>query len=237
MLEKAILVVAHPDDEVLWFSSILREVGKIIIAFKDYDAVPGLGARREAAMAELPYAHLTCLGIAEAGSLKRANWDDPMPTGYGIALDAPAETRLRYEENFGRLCAALAAELRSATDVFTHNPWGEYGHEDHVQVHRAIASLSVPLGFRLWTPTYYGTRSAKLASRYRPAGQPAALRLPIDQAFAQSVAEIYERHECWTWTRNWTWPDEDRFLPGPFRTASADEVRLPDELRFVASDL
>jgi hypothetical protein len=236
MLESAILVVAHPDDEALWFSSILRQVGKVIIAFKDYDAVPGLGARREAAMAELPYANLVCLGIPEAGSLKHADWDDPKPTGYGIALDAPAATRLRYGQNFGLLCAALAAELRSATDVFTHNPWGEYGHEDHVQVHRVIDSLSGTLGFRLWTSHYYGARSAKLASRYRPAGQLPAKRLPIDQAYARSLASIYERHDCWTWTRNWIWSDEECFLPGPFRAAPAGWSGL-DQLRFVASEL
>lgn len=237
MLEGAILIVAHPDDEILWFSSILRQVAKVIIAFQDYDAVPGLGARRAAAMAELGYSNLACLGIAEAGSLKRANWDDPNPTGYGIALDAPAETRLRYGENFALLCAAFAAELRTASDVFTHNPWGEYGHEDHVQVHRVVDSLRPALGFRLWTSNYYGTRSAKLASRYRPAGQPPAMRLPIDQAYARSVADIYQRHDCWTWTRNWTWADEECFLPAPFRAALPDEPGPPEGLRFVASEL
>jgi len=237
MLENAVLVVAHPDDEVLWFSSILRQVAKVIIAFKDYDAVLGLGARRAAALAELPYANLVCLDFAEAGSLKRANWEDPAPTDHGLALDAPAETRLRYERNFVRLRTALAAELHSAADVFTHNPWGEYGHEDHVQAHRAVDSLRTALGFRLWTSNYYGIRSARLASRYRPAGRPPAICLPIDQAFARSVSEIYERHDCWTWTRNWTWPDAECFLPGPFRALPAGEVRLPDGLRFVVSEL
>ena len=237
MLESAVLVVAHPDDEVLWFGSILRAVGKIVIAFKDYDAQPGLGDRRAITMAALPYNNLVSLDIAEAGSLKRANWDDPVATEYGLALDAPAETQHRYERNFTTVRTALAGELRGATDVYTHNPWGEYGHEDHVQVHRAVESLRPALGFRLWTPSYYGLGSEKLASRYRAAAEPPARCLPIDQAYARSIAAIYERHDCWTWARNWTWPGEECFLPGPFRSVSSDETGLPGELRFVVSEI
>jgi LmbE family N-acetylglucosaminyl deacetylase len=236
MLERAILAVAHPDDEVLWFASILRAVEKVIIAFKDYDAQPGLGARRTAAMAELPYRSLVSLDIAEAGSLKRADWNAPVATDYGLALDEP-ETRRRYEGNFATLRARLASELRGASDVFTHNPWGEYGHEDHVQMYRAVESLRGALGFRLWTPSCYATRSEKLAARYRAAAAPPAKCLPIDQGYARFIAAIYERHDCWTWTRNWSWPAEECFLPGPFRVASPAEAGLQPELRFVVSEL
>ncbi|HEY3145288.1 MAG TPA: hypothetical protein VGJ75_03005 [Dongiaceae bacterium] len=239
MLEGAILVVAHPDDEVLWFGSILRQVGKVIIAFRDYAAVAGLGERRAAALAELPYGNLQCLGLAEAGSLKRANWDGPTPTEYGLALDEAterSETRLQYESNFAALRAALANELRAGIDVFTHNPWGEYGHEDHVQVYRAVESLREAIGFRLWTSSYCSTRAAKLASRYSAADQPVK-RLPIDQDYATTIAAIYERHACWTWTRNWEWDEQECFLPGPFRMAAASQSGLREQLRFVASEL
>jgi hypothetical protein len=238
MLEKAVLVVAHPDDEVLWFGSILRDVGKVIIAFRDYAAIPGLGERRSAAMAELPYAHLTCLDIAEAGSLKRADWDHPVTTAFGLALDEAmeqSETRRRYERNFATLRAALGGGLAAGIDVFTHNPWGEYGHEDHVQVYRAVESLQQAIGFRLWTSTYCSSRSARLASRYRTADRPAK-RLPIDQAYARRIAAIYQRHACWTWARDWAWPEEDCFLPGPLRM-SADQGRRDERLRVVPSEI
>jgi len=237
MLEDAVLVVAHPDDEVLWFGSVLRQVGKVVIAFRDYAGVPGLGERRAAAMAELPYADLACLGISEAGSLKRADWDHPTPTAFGLALEERAErseARLRYEGNFATLHKALARELRAGIDVFTHNPWGEYGHEDHVQVYRVVESLQETIGFRLWTSTYCSDRSATLAARYRVADL-SRKRLPIDQAYVQSIAAIYQRHDCWTWTADWVWPDEDWFLPGPLHLAEADERSLGDRLCFVAS--
>ena len=116
MPDTSLLIVAHPDDEVLWFSSILCQVSKVIIAFKDYDAAPGLGARRAAAMAELPYATLACLGIAEAGSFKRASWDNPKPTRFGLALDEGvpgSEPRRRFA---GR---APATGRRPRTSGFT----------------------------------------------------------------------------------------------------------------------
>jgi len=238
MLENAVLVVAHPDDEVLWFGSILREVGKVIIAFRDYAGVPGLGERRTTAMAELPYASLTCLGIAEAGSLKRANWGDPTTTEFGLALDEAAEhseTRLHYERNFATLRAALAGALTADIDVFTHNPWGEYGHEDHVQVYRVVERLQQSIGFRLWTSNYCSNRSATLASRYHIDDRPVK-RLPIDRAFAGRVARIYQRHDCWTWARDWVWPDEDCFLPGPLQLAAGQSV-TDARLRFVISEL
>lgn len=238
-LETAVLVVAHPDDEVLWFGSILRAVGKVIIAFRDYAAVPGLGGRRAAAMAELRYAHLTCLDIAEAGSLKRADWDHPVPTAFGLALDeamSHSETRLRYERNFAKLRAALADELTAGIDVFTHNPWGEYGHEDHVQVYRAVESLQEVIGFRLWTSNYCSNRSARLASRYRIGDRPMK-RLPIDQAYARRIAAVYQRYDCWTWATDWVWPEEDCFLPGPLPLAETGSPELEDRLRFVVSEL
>ena len=38
ILAKSILVVAHPDDEVLWFSSILDKVDRIIICFLECES-------------------------------------------------------------------------------------------------------------------------------------------------------------------------------------------------------
>ena len=36
ILEQSILVVAHPDDEILWFSSIADKIHAIVICFMDY---------------------------------------------------------------------------------------------------------------------------------------------------------------------------------------------------------
>jgi hypothetical protein len=43
---ESVLVVAHPDDEALWFSSIVGRVRRVIIAYEACAELPELGARR-----------------------------------------------------------------------------------------------------------------------------------------------------------------------------------------------
>ena len=44
----------------------------------------------------------------------------------------------KYINNFDILVKKLTFELKDFKNVFTHNPWGEYGHEEHIQVFKAI---------------------------------------------------------------------------------------------------
>ena len=50
-------------------------------------------------------------------------------------------------------------------NVIAHGPWGEYGHEEHVQVFRVVASLATEMGFRLWLPAYVAPKSEALMLR------------------------------------------------------------------------
>lgn len=227
-LKDAVLVVAHPDDEVLWFGSILGAVARVIIAFRDYDAVPGLGARRAAALAEMPYRQCSCLGLPEAGSLRHAAWPDPHENEFGLALDAApgdAAAEARYRANFAVLRARLGRTLPPGATVVTHNPWGEYGHEDHVQVHRAVASLRGDLGLRLWTTNYVSSRSAQLAARYGARAATRIVKRPIDLDLASRIADIYRRHDCWTWRDSWTGYDAECLVSLPLDQASGAEAR------------
>ncbi|HNB25443.1 MAG TPA: hypothetical protein PLR41_00665 [Alphaproteobacteria bacterium] len=230
-LADAVLVVAHPDDEVLWFGSILRAIGRVVIAFRDYDAVPGLGARRAAALAEMPYRDCVSLDLPEAGSLRHAAWPDPRLSEYGLALDsAPvdAAAEARYRANFAALRARLAQALPARAHVVTHNPWGEYGHEDHVQVHRAVDSLWRDLGLSLWTTNYVSSRSAVLAARYAAGRDTRIVKRPIDLDFARGIAEIYRRHDCWTWRDAWTGFDAECLVSLPLDLSGGTGVnRLP----------
>ena len=238
-LGAAALVVAHPDDEVLWFASILRQVGRVIIAFRAYDAVPALGARRAAAMAALPYADLRCLDLVEAGSLGLADWSDPRLTEFGIALDKAAagdSAVRRYEANHARLLAALRRELAGVANVFTHNPWGEYGHEDHVQVFRVVAMLQREIGFRLWVSAYCSERTARLAGGYDCDAAAQSAAADIDQDYAQRIADIYKRNDCWTWKPNWRWPAREHFIADPSPRAQDRRGRAPIPLAFVPVD-
>ncbi len=52
--------------------------------------------------------------------------------------------------NFHRLRDMLRPELEGLDAVVTHNPWGEYGHEEHIQVFRVISAQAEEMGFRVW---------------------------------------------------------------------------------------
>ena len=41
----------------------------------------------------------------------------------------------------------LSKSINYGETIFTHNPWGEYGHEEHIQVFRVIMALSKELTY------------------------------------------------------------------------------------------
>ncbi|MEJ2761135.1 MAG: PIG-L family deacetylase, partial [Gammaproteobacteria bacterium] len=156
------LVVAHPDDEALWLSSAIANADRIILCFGDLFARPRDSAARRAATAELPLHDLVSLDIPESGVLNLVDWARPQLTPTGIAI-TDAAARERYETNYPRLVTALGEALAGAAAVYTHNPWGEYGHAEHIQVHRAVAALQENLGYTIRFSNYVSRKSWPLA--------------------------------------------------------------------------
>jgi len=241
-LKNSVIIGAHPDDELLWFNSILRDVGEVIIVYTDFWAQPGLGERRRCAIADYPRSNVTCLDMPESGAYGCADWSNPTLSDFGLAFGMEANRRaltymtrrsLRmvgtggqravadeavasaYETNYTRIREALRDRLRADMNVFTHNPWGEYGHEEHVQLFRILDSLRAEIGFRLWMSNYCTERALPLAMRYFETAPGSYIRLPTDKAFADTVARLYKAHDCWTWADDWAWFDEECFLEAP----------------------
>ena len=211
-----VLVVAHPDDEALWFSSVLRDVDRTIVCYRDMASDPACTAGRRSALEELPLRSVACLGLADAETFEAADWSAPRETRYGLevrrhARSMPGLSPETYRANFERLLRELREPLAGAQVVYTHGPWGEYGHEDHVQVFRAVDELRREMGFELRFPLYASEKSAALLARYLPR-LPAAWDVrPTDAALAARLRAIYERHRCWTWYPGYEWPSEEAF--------------------------
>lgn len=236
-LKNSVIVAAHPDDEILWFSSIMKQANKVIIVYEDYWAHPELGAKRAAAVAELPHADATSLKIAEAGTYGSANWQNPELSQYGITFGLEGVKRevkrqikrvsplraqtpdqsvwTNYKANYDKLYAALDKVLSEGMNVFTHNPWGEYGHEEHIQIFRVIDDLRAKKGFKLWMSNYCTNRSLPLAMTYFSASETQYIKRPTDKVYADAVADIYRKHDCWTWHDDWKWFDEECFMEAP----------------------
>ncbi len=209
------VVVAHPDDEILWLSSALKGAETIVFCFGDLFGNPKRSAARRRAVAALALPNLIDLQIPESGVRKLVAWEATQPTPYGVEI-ADAEGRARYEANFAKLVTALRPVLAGYDNVFTHNPWGEYGHPEHVQVYRAICALQAELGFTIWFSNYVAPLSLPLARRLAapPCWARRETRRPAE-CLARRWAWVYLRHGAWTWLLSYRWPRRETLYAQP----------------------
>jgi LmbE family N-acetylglucosaminyl deacetylase len=186
-LRHSCLVAAHPDDEVLWFSSVLTQVERVFLCFEDCDEYPVLGPARRAVMREYPLANVEALALPEPCSVHLVDWTEPEQSRFGLRLNwqgATDESQQRYRASFDALRDVLGAKLAGMKAVFTHNPWGEYGHADHAQVSAVIESLRAELGFRV----FYSGYAAHAAAGSFSARSPRSLVRAPHTAGAQQAA-------------------------------------------------
>lgn len=203
-LTKAVLVVAHPDDEILWFSSLLQDVAKIVICYGEVPGQPEWSAGRAAVKGKFPLDKAVFLNITESVAFGVANWNDPVETVMGLQLDRPEVafsgfSAERYEQNFDRLCDELEPILKGYSTVVTHNPWGEYGHEEHVQVYRAVRCATERKKQDIWYSNYVSDRSAVLMTRTLARSQEYLETLTTRPDLAAPIEKLYREEQCWTW--------------------------------------
>jgi LmbE family N-acetylglucosaminyl deacetylase len=206
----SIIVVAHPDDEALWLSSVLGTARAVIFCYGDPYQRPKLAAARRRAVSALDQSGLlhglTDLQIPESGAGFAVDWPLPALTPFGVAINEPA-AQARYEANYPRLIAALRPALANCRNVYTHNPWGEYGHAEHLQVYRAVAALQTELGFTLRFSNYVSARSWQLAQQLADRiNWSERVGRPTDKKLARQLMRIYANFGAWTWTRLHRWP-------------------------------
>jgi LmbE family N-acetylglucosaminyl deacetylase len=213
MLDKSVIVVAHPDDEMLWFSSILARVSKIIVCMVDSQRHPELGPARKESMSRYPLPNLISLNMEQADTLGYgADWNNPVLTEYGIALPKKPDLAGRYQANYSSLRNRLQQELSACSNVFTHNPWGEYGHEEHVQVYRVVKDLQAEFNFKIWYSNYCSNRSYPLMIRQLSGGGKQMLTLKTDRKIMDMIKKLYQDFGCWTWYSDWNGFSEDTFF-------------------------
>lgn len=214
MLEKSIIVVAHPDDEVLWFCSILNKVNDVIVCFLEVKRSPWLSIGRRKSLAEYPIKSISCLNIEESDVFGSADWKNPVITEYGIEIvDKSIPSRYeKYKSNYAELKQRLEKQLDGYRHVFTHNPWGEYGHEEHVQVHRVVKDLQARMGFHLWYSNYVSDKSFKMMLSHLDRFRFEYVSFKTNRALGRDIKEMYIKNKCWTWYGDWQWFKEESFV-------------------------
>ncbi|HQU15603.1 MAG: PIG-L family deacetylase [Gammaproteobacteria bacterium] len=203
------VVVAHPDDEALWLSSAIVGADRVIFCYGDLFERPRDSSARRAAVTALPLGRVLSLDVPESGVKTVVEWARPRLTESGIAIADPA-ARIRYEANYSRLESVLRQVLAGAATVYTHNPWGEYGHAEHIQVHRAVASLQPELGYALWFSNYVSRKSWPLACNLSAqVSWTNRCCVAPDRNTARRLMRFYRRHGAWTWNATHRWPKRE----------------------------
>jgi len=221
------VVVAHPDDEILWLGSVLGSAERIVFCFGDPFAKPDKAAARRTAVAHYPLPGVVDLAIPESGAGFLVDWPRPQTTPTGIAITS-ADAAARYEVNYARVVESLRPALAGLRDVYTHNPWGEYGHAEHLQVHRAVMALQPEHGYTVWFSNYVAERSWPLARLVgaEPLWTKRREQAP-ETALVHRLRLLYSQHGAWTWYRSHRWPRRERLygLAPPGDTALRRRLR------------
>lgn len=234
IFDKSAIVAAHPDDENLWFSSVLTKVDSIVLCFLEVAGMPEWTRGRRQSLAEYPLPNLTCLELDESEVFWGADWEHPGVTDYGLEIVRGDLSDTLYKDNFERLKQRLRERLDGCRNVFTHNPWGEYGHVEHVQVYRAVKALQQDMHFDLWFTAYVSNKSARLMSETlasRDLGR--SVTLPTEKSLATGIAALYKRHGCWTWYDDYDWSDTDTFILDPEAPAGTPRYGTVAPLNFI----
>ena len=211
-LEKSVLVAAHPDDENLWFSSILSKVDKVVLCFLPVDSEPVWTEGRRKSLSIHPLQNICCLELQESEVFWGVDWRRPVKMDYGLKITDRHLSDKIYRQNFDTLKERLREQLQGYRNVFTHNPWGEYGHVEHVQVYLAVKAIQQEMQFNLWFSTYASNKSIYLMANTLFDIRPHSVTLNTNKALAESIACIYKSNNCWTWYDDYEWCDSETFV-------------------------
>ena len=175
------LVMAHPDDEVIFGWPVLadRSVDSILICSND----SGNPDRKWCRHRKVALMEMTAALRIPARSL------DYSSEFYRLS------TR---DEQLKRMMEDIAANIDPHADaVFTHNPWGEYGHMDHIIVHLAVQSTGKSIFF---TDIFLPSNWMNLT--HAPKKGFSVLRsADNDLSFYNYCRSFYDKHRVWTWDR------------------------------------
>ena len=172
---KKVLVLAHPDDEVLWFNSGIG-YDKIYFVFLDNPASSKpLKEGRLKVIEKHPFKNkIEMLGLTESNYWK----------------DNSNENESKYRQNLDDIVRKLKTVVTRDTEFWTHNLWGEYGHADHSLVHRAVVEIAEKFGL----PVYCYNGIAKIDL---PKSQ--IIYKNLDRNIYEGLRSLYLREKVWTY--------------------------------------
>lgn len=196
------VVVAHPDDEVLWASSIIQGARKVIICFTKSPFSKKVTDGRNCFKGKSPD-NFVFLDLPESRWKKRSVYSFLAGQMRLDPIDLARNELLIYQH--------LQNEINDEF-IFTHNPWGEYGHPEHIQVHRVVSSFCKSRQKQLYVFGYYS--NATFCSRRSFILKNQAIKtlcLPTNKDIYCNLRDMYISSHCWTWDPEYMPPHSEFF--------------------------
>lgn len=203
------MVFAHPDDEILWASSILKYSSKTIICFSDSPGEDHISKGRVKAFSNFPISNVINLNITEINTNKHVNWRNPNVSKYGIHHK---KTTNDYKKKYNELYQSLKVNLERNDVLVTHNPWGEYGHEEHTLVFKVLNELKKELSLEIYVTGYVSNRSIYAMKELHNYLQLDPIVCKTDENCISLISNHYKKYKIWTWWDDYEWPQYETFF-------------------------
>lgn len=167
-----ILIIAHPDDEALWFNPLLFD--KIFIAFLDRPDNKKVTEGRKKVLAEHPLKNkIECFNLSESGYY----WDN--------------DKMEEYRDSFDALLKKLKGVMKKGIEIYTHNQWGEYGQTDHMLVHTAVMEIAGRYGINVYC--FNGIDKLETSNE---------IWHDVDVNFNEGLKKLYLKYDAWTYGKD-----------------------------------
>lgn len=202
------IIVAHPDDEILFFNSIISSAHKIIVCYGPSPSSREVTAGRKRLKLSPPFSNMKFLDISESNVYDAISFKNRKIIREGIEV---FKDSLSYVSKFDILKEQLKLELVKGDTIFTHNPWGEYGHPEHVQVFSAISSLIDEFNLKIFFNGYVSDKTFEFMSKRCSLIGPESFVNHPNNELGQIVKKLYILNNCWTWDSDYQWPSTEIF--------------------------
>ena len=172
------LIVAHFDDECLWFNPQNFDQIYICNLFRRDDRTD-MNAKRYQAWKNHPLKDkIRLIGLTET-----LLWKEPNE------MEENA-----YQMNKKILTLALSEALKNSTAIYTHNAKGEYGHSDHLLINKVVMDNA-----RCPVYSWDGDGIDKIM----PTKDQELIEEETNLEIYKEIKALYQKHGCWTWQKDY----------------------------------
>ena len=214
-MSRKILIYAHPDDEIIFSSSLIDCSDLIIICFTNTPDKIEINKGRSL-FKNNPYKqNFVFLDLKESASL-----DYFLINKKDISTNLNGYLSIKYHPNnkdFQRNNKLIFNNLKKliipGDVIYTHNPWGEYGHIEHIQVFNCLMKLKTDLDFKfdVFVNAYFGRRTYGFMSEKLHLLETKPIKLETNKDVYRKASEIYKINNCWTWDIDYNLPKFEYF--------------------------